>query len=98
MGKASRRKQLSTEERRKAESGPGSRWTRLAWVGGTVVAVLLVGLFVFTSARPPSAPQQAGHLGEAVADSTTFLTTSGGTSLADYRGSKLVLYFYEGVG
>lgn len=100
MGKSSRRKQLPPEERakRKAESTHASRWTRLAWVGGTVVALVLVGLFVFTSARTPSAAQQTGHHGEPIAGTASFLTTDGGASLADYRGSKLVIYFYEGVG
>ena len=100
MGRASRRKHVILDERARARpSGPGRRvrWTAAAWVGGTLAALGVAAFFVFNAARTPTVPPPAGH-GQPVADTAPYPTTSGSGSLADFRGSKLVLYFYEGAG
>ena len=62
------------------------------------MAVLVLGfVFVLSGGNPADGPTKATH-GQALTDDSRFQTTIGELSLADLRGSKVVLYFYEGVG
>ena len=101
MGRASHRKQLPAAEREKAHH-PASKpwWSTPQAIGGAVLTLLLVaGLMAMNTIGKPAAakPADAMH-GQPIADSAYFQTTNGELSMEELKGSKLVLYFYEGVG
>ncbi len=92
MGRASRRKKLPASER-----GPDPRGARPSiawWLGGLTVVV--VGLIALVGFHPGTASNSDG--GQPATDQTSFATTGGEMSLANLKGSKVVLYFYEGAG
>jgi hypothetical protein len=65
------------------------------WLGALSVVVVVVALALVAS-LPRATSSSDG--GQAASDQTPFATTGGEMSLADLKGSKVVLYFYEGAG
>ena len=99
MGRASRRKQIPAVDRSTAAPNRGMAWWRsgrLVWWGGGLIAILAVGLLIFNGGRP-AATEEPPH-GQPAVDGPLFATTNGDLSLAGLRGSRVVIYFYEGVG
>jgi hypothetical protein len=99
MGRASQRKRLSSSER--GPDPPRARnvrrkTTHLAWWLGALSVVVVVVALALLDFRPGTPSNSDG--GQAASDQTPFATTGGEMSLADLRGSKVVLYFYEGAG
>lgn len=99
MGRASQRKHLTPSERgsrlprpRKARSDT----THWAWWFGALGLVFVTGAIALLAFRSGQTSGSEG--GQAASDQTQFATTSGEMSLADLKGSKVVLYFYEGAG
>jgi hypothetical protein len=99
MGRASRGKRLESSERRSGPSRRGdarrttTHWA--LWLGalGVLVAVGAVALAV----SQPGTTSSSGNV-QAASDQAQFATTAGPQSLANLKGSKVVLYFYEGAG
>jgi hypothetical protein len=92
MGRASQRKKLPASERRSPPRGtrPFLGW----WLGA--LAVVVVGLIALVGFHPGTASNSDG--GPPATDQTSFATTGGEMSLANLKGSKVILYFYEGAG
>lgn len=69
------------------------RWLWPAVVGGVA---LLTGLFALVLTHQPAATGGAAAAGMVVPNVALPSTAGHPISLADYRGKKVVLYFYEG--
>ena len=99
MGRASRGKRLALYER--GSDSPRAKHlrrnrTNLAWWVGALAVVGVIGALALVAFRPATTSNSDG--GQAASDQTSFATTGGELSLADLKGSKVVLYFYEGAG
>lgn len=99
MGRASHSKRLTSSERgsrppRARKVRPNT--THWAWWFGAVSVAFVVGTIALAAFRSGQTSGSDG--GQAASDQTQFATTSGEMSLADLKGSKVVLYFYEGAG
>ena len=83
----------STRRRPNTARGRPRRWP---WILLGVVVVVLIGAFVWKVAGGQS-PTAAGAATGSAVPSTSFPSTSDHPiALTDYRGKKLVVYFYEG--
>lgn len=92
---------MPATERAKSHSAQRKPWWRSihpVWWGAGLVAILGITSFAFSPGRNAPAPSATVADGHPVADDTPFQSTAGQLSLADLRGSKVVIYFYEGVG
>lgn len=99
MGRASRSKRLSSSERRSDPPRTKNlrrKTTNLAWWLGALAVVVVVAGLALVAFRAGTTSNSDG--GQAASDQTRFATTGGEMSLADLKGSKIVLYFYEGAG
>jgi hypothetical protein len=92
MGRASRSKRLSSSER---GSDPPRARSFLAW-WFAALTVFVVGVLALVALGHVTTSNSDG--GQAASDQTPFATTGGEMSLANLKGSKVVLYFYEGAG
>ena len=61
-----------------------------------MAVVGVIGALALVAFRPGTTSNSVG--GQAASDQMSFATTGGEMSLADLKGSKVVLYFYEGAG
>jgi len=77
-----------------------SETTRVPWGyaagGGLVIAAAIVAVIALWMSSPPGS--RAISLGSAAPLITLPATTGSELGLAQLRGSKVVLYFYEGAG
>lgn len=82
------------EQRTGSAQGRPRRWPWLLLVG---VIVVLVGTFVFKVAGgQPDTSASSTSVGVSVPTFSLPSTTGHPISLDDYKGKKLVVYFYEG--
>ncbi len=98
MGRASQRKRLEASEggSRPPRAKGRPKTTHWAWWLAALSIVIIVGGLSLVAIR--SGQSSGADGGQAASDMTQFATTSGEVSLADLKGSKVVLYFYEGAG
>ena len=99
MGRASRSKRVSSS--RRGSDPPRAKNVRrnpihLRWWLGALSVVVVVGAFALVASLPGTTSGSEG--GQPASDQMPFATTGGEMSLADLKGSKVVLYFYEGAG
>ena len=89
----------SRRSNRPVPSRPTAQLRALPWLGaGVLIAAVLVAVFVAFN-RPAGSGSSSGIALGATAPSSGQPATTGQTlSLAQFRGSKVVLYFYEESG
>ena len=99
MGRASRSKRLASS--RRGSDPSRTRKVRrnsihLGWWLGALTVVVVGGVLALVASLPGTTSGSEG--GQPASDQMPFATTGGEMSLADLKGSKVVLYFYEGAG
>ena len=85
---------MAHADRRRHRKRTRTQWVYFAAALALTIAVLAV-IALWTSSQPRSG---ALPVGSATPSITLPATTGGGFTLAWLRGSKVVLYFYEGAG
>jgi AhpC/TSA family len=92
---------LSSRKKGRTNHRPVDRrplWSRRPWLfigAGVAIAAALV---VFVSLQGQAPGELGAQAGNAVPDIAQPATTGQPISLAQLRGSKVILYFYEGAG
>jgi hypothetical protein len=85
--------QRNTSPRPNTARGRSRRWP---WILLGVVVVVLIGAFVWKVAGDQSQTAAGAATGSAVPSVSFPSTSDHPIALTDYRGKKLVVYFYEG--
>ncbi len=85
--------QRNTSPRPNTARGLSRRWP---WILLGVVVVVLIGAFVWKVVGSQSGVTTGAATGSAVPSVSFPSTSDKPIALTDYRGKKLVIYFYEG--
>lgn len=84
-----------SDRQSKGSRGRGRRWP---WFLVAGVITLLVAVFVYRLTISPSGVGTPSTTGATVPTTALPSTAGHAIALSDYKGKKLVVYFYEGYG